>query len=115
MFVVRQTSRFISTEEAYKAGLVDAVVFPENLLPEARRWALDIAEGRKPWNKSLTRTDHLGSDEDTFKVIKEARVKVQRMFPNVPHPTAMLDAVETGFLKNPHVGTEVVSLFQALK
>ncbi|CAM6096786.1 unnamed protein product [Calypogeia fissa] len=99
------TSKFIPAEEALKAGLVDAVVPPKRLLTEAQRWALDIAAGRKPWNRSLTRTDHLGSDDETFELIKEARLKVKRMSPNVPHPSACLDAIEAGFLRNPYFGT----------
>lgn len=52
-------SKPIKSEEASELGLVDAVVPPVELLNTARHWALEIAEFRRPWIKSIYRTDKL--------------------------------------------------------
>ncbi|KAL0337402.1 UNVERIFIED_CONTAM: Peroxisomal fatty acid beta-oxidation multifunctional protein AIM1 [Sesamum calycinum] len=53
-------SKPITSEEGKKLGLVDAVVPSDELLKVSRQWALDIAGRRKPWLRSLHRTDKLG-------------------------------------------------------
>ncbi|PNH03627.1 Glyoxysomal fatty acid beta-oxidation multifunctional protein MFP-a [Tetrabaena socialis] len=50
------TSTPIKAEAGLKAGLVDQVAPPEQLLAAARAYALDIAEGRRARMYSLTRT-----------------------------------------------------------
>nr|VDC83706.1 unnamed protein product [Brassica rapa] len=42
-------SKSISSEEGHKLGLIDALVPPGELLSTSRKWALDIALGRKPF------------------------------------------------------------------
>ncbi|KAK8956720.1 Peroxisomal fatty acid beta-oxidation multifunctional protein [Platanthera zijinensis] len=54
-------SKSIRAKEGKECGLVDAIVSPENLLMVARSWALEIANGSKPWISSLKRTDKLAS------------------------------------------------------
>ncbi|WZY85908.1 hypothetical protein YC2023_032292 [Brassica napus] len=46
-------SKSISSEEGHKLGLIDALVPPGELLSTSRKWALDIALGRKPFLRSL--------------------------------------------------------------
>ncbi|KAM7274781.1 hypothetical protein ACFE04_016647 [Oxalis oulophora] len=64
-------SRPILSEEGKKLGLVDALVPSQELLKVSRLWALDIAEARKPWIRSLHRTDKIGSLSEEAKVFKE--------------------------------------------
>ncbi|KAL6838206.1 hypothetical protein ACP4OV_031976 [Aristida adscensionis] len=52
-------SKPIKGSEAHQLGLVDALVSPNDLVNTARQWALDICELRKPWVKSLYKTDKL--------------------------------------------------------
>ncbi|KAI3938772.1 hypothetical protein MKW98_011924 [Papaver atlanticum] len=92
------TSKAIMSEEGKKLGLIDAVVSKEELLKVARRWALDIAERRKPWISSLQRTDKLGSLAEARQVIQAAREQSRRTAPNMPQHQACLDAVEEGVL-----------------
>ncbi|KAI3858006.1 hypothetical protein MKW92_004520, partial [Papaver armeniacum] len=92
------TSKFIMSEEGNKLGLIDAIVSKEELLTVARRWALDIAERRKPWISSLQRTDKLGSLAESRKVIQAAREQAKRTAPNMPQHQACLDAVEEGII-----------------
>ncbi|KAI3957867.1 hypothetical protein MKW92_047439, partial [Papaver armeniacum] len=92
------TSKFIMSEEGNKIGLIDAIVSKEELLTVARRWALDIAERRKPWISSLQRTDKLGSLAESCKVIQAAREQAKRTAVNMPQHQACLDAVEEGII-----------------
>ncbi|RZC90569.1 hypothetical protein C5167_029702 [Papaver somniferum] len=92
------TSKFIMSEEGNKLGLIDAIVSKEELLTVARRWALDIAERRKPWISSLQRTDKIGSLSESRKVIQAAREQAKRTAPNMPQHQACLDAVEEGIV-----------------
>ncbi|KAK8938424.1 Peroxisomal fatty acid beta-oxidation multifunctional protein AIM1 [Platanthera zijinensis] len=54
-------SKSIRAKEGKECGVVDAIVSPMNLLMVARSWALEIANGSKPWISSLKRTDKLAS------------------------------------------------------
>ncbi|BBN10760.1 enoyl-CoA hydratase/3-hydroxyacyl-CoA dehydrogenase [Marchantia polymorpha subsp. ruderalis] len=92
------TVKFLSAMDAHKSGLVDAVVPAEHLILESRKWALDIANGRKPWRRSLELSDKLGSVEECLKIINDKRVQHKKLFKNVPHPSACLDVVEQGIL-----------------
>ncbi len=47
----------IKAEAGLKLGLVDALAPREKLLAEAKAYALDMANGRKPRMNSLARTD----------------------------------------------------------
>ncbi|KAL2631673.1 hypothetical protein R1flu_016359 [Riccia fluitans] len=99
------TVQMAPAKDALKSGLVDAVVPPERLIAEARKWALNIASGQIPWHRSLARSDHLGSVEESLKIIKEKRVEYKHLFKNVPHPGACLDVVEHGLIKDPYAAT----------
>ncbi|CAD5183080.1 unnamed protein product [Musa acuminata subsp. malaccensis] len=97
-------SKGIGGEEAYKLGLVDAIVSPDELVETARHWALDIAESRKPWTKSLYRTDKLEPPEKAREVLKSARVEARKRSPNVQFPSLCIDVIEEGIVSGPRAG-----------
>lgn len=80
-------------------GIVDAVVAPDELLRAARRWALDIVESRKPWNKTLYRTDKLEPLDEIKEVLKGARSRAQTQVAKV-----CIDVVEVGVVSDPRSG-----------
>lgn len=87
-----------------KLGLVDALVPPQDLLKVSRQWALDIAEARKPWVRSLHRTDKIGSLSEAREIIKNARQLVKRTAPNMPQHQACLDVIEEGIVHGGYAG-----------
>lgn len=89
-----QTSKPILSEEGKKLGLIDEIVPPEELIKTSRLWALDIAEMRKPWLRSLHRTDKIGSVSEAREIIKIAR----RNAPKMPQHHACLDVMELGIV-----------------
>ncbi|KAI5084489.1 hypothetical protein GOP47_0000658 [Adiantum capillus-veneris] len=91
------TSRQISSEEALESGLIDAVVPDEELLPTARSWALDIASRRRPWIRSLDRTDKLEQFGEAWKILKLARERAaRRAHNNVNNAQVCVDVIEEG-------------------
>ncbi|KAJ7973842.1 Peroxisomal fatty acid beta-oxidation multifunctional protein [Quillaja saponaria] len=87
-----------------KLGLIDAIVPPEDLLEVSRLWAREIAEGHKPWIRSLYRTDKLGSQSETREILKIAREQARKIAPNVPQHQACLDAIEDGIIHGGYYG-----------
>ncbi|MFS7916828.1 putative isomerase, 3-hydroxyacyl-CoA dehydrogenase, Enoyl-CoA hydratase [Helianthus anomalus] len=90
------TSKPILSEEGKKLGLIDAIVPPQELLKVSRQWALDIAEKRKPWTRSLHRTDKIGSLSEALEIIKVVRQQVKRSVSNMPQHQACLDVIQEG-------------------
>jgi len=108
-------SKPIKSEEASELGLVDAVVPPLELLNSARRWALDIAEFRRPWIRSLYRTDKLEPLGEAREILKFARIQAQKRAANLKHPLVCLDVIEEGIVSGPMAGlVKEVSSFQQL-
>ncbi|XP_042497276.1 peroxisomal fatty acid beta-oxidation multifunctional protein AIM1-like [Macadamia integrifolia] len=97
-------SKSITSEEGKKLGLIDDVVSSEELLRASRRWALDIAEKRRPWVSSLRRTDRLGSLSEAREVIKRARQEARQTAPNMPQHQVCLDAIEEGIVSGGYSG-----------
>uniref|UniRef100_A0A1D1XSR5 Glyoxysomal fatty acid beta-oxidation multifunctional protein MFP-a n=2 Tax=Anthurium amnicola TaxID=1678845 RepID=A0A1D1XSR5_9ARAE len=97
-------SKPIKGEEACASGLVDAIVPPEELVNVARRWALDIAEYRKPWVKSLYKTDKIEPLGEAREILKFARMQAQKQAANVQHPLVCIDVVEEGIVSGPRAG-----------
>lgn len=89
-------------------GLIDAVVPSNELLNTARRWALDIAERRKPWVSSVLKTDKLPPLGEAREILKFAREQTRKRAPNMKHPLMCLDALETGIVSGPRAGLEKV-------
>lgn len=108
-------SKPIKSEEASELGLVDAVVPPVELLNTACRWALDIAEFRRPWIRSLYRTDKLEPLGEAREILKFARIQAQKRAANLKHPLVCLDVIEEGIVSGPMAGLlKEVSSFQQL-
>lgn len=103
-----QTSKPITSEEGQKLGLIDAIVSSEELLKVSRLWALEIAEKRKPWVRSLHRTDKLGSD--AREVLANARQRVKKTAPHLPQQQACVDVIEHGILHGGYSGVLKVLL-----
>eukprot|EP00245_Coleochaete_scutata_P000953 TRINITY_DN11176_c0_g1_i2.p1 TRINITY_DN11176_c0_g1~~TRINITY_DN11176_c0_g1_i2.p1 ORF type:complete len:589 (+),score=127.43 TRINITY_DN11176_c0_g1_i2:90-1856(+) len=91
-------SKPIKSQEAKELGLVDDLAPPGDLLGVARKHALDIAARRRPWLRSLYRTDKLDSLADAREIIKFARQQAKQTAPNVDHPQKCLDAIEEGIV-----------------
>ncbi|XP_037456155.1 glyoxysomal fatty acid beta-oxidation multifunctional protein MFP-a-like isoform X2 [Triticum dicoccoides] len=97
-------SKPINAEEAHELGLVDAVVSPNDLLNDARRWALDICESKRPWVRALYKTDKLESPEVAREILNSARVLSRKQAANLQHPLVCIDAVEEGIVSGPRAG-----------
>ncbi|KAI4347107.1 hypothetical protein L6164_007953 [Bauhinia variegata] len=98
------TSKPIMSEEGKKLGLIDAIVSPEELLKVSRLWAVDIGERRRPWLRSLHRTDKLGSLSEAREVLKIARQQVKKTAPHLPQHQACIDVIEHGIVHGGYSG-----------
>ncbi|XVF49170.1 hypothetical protein PTKIN_Ptkin03bG0247000 [Pterospermum kingtungense] len=98
------SSEPITSEEGKLLGLIDDIASSEELLRSSRLWALGIAERRKPWVRSLHRTDKIGSLPEALGLIRAAREQAKRTSPNMPQHFACLDAVEEGILHGGYKG-----------
>ncbi|VAH02452.1 unnamed protein product [Triticum turgidum subsp. durum] len=97
-------SKPIKAEEAHELGLVDAVVSPNDLLNNARRWALDIYESKRPWARALYKTDKLESPDLAREILNSARVQSRKWAANLQYPFVCIDAVEEGIVSGPQAG-----------
>ncbi|XP_038890034.1 peroxisomal fatty acid beta-oxidation multifunctional protein AIM1 [Benincasa hispida] len=97
-------SKTITSEEGEKLGLIDAVVSPNELMKVARKWALDIADRRKPWIRTLHRTDRIGSLAEARLVLKSAREQAKKIAPNTPQHLACIDVIEEGIIHGGYSG-----------
>ncbi|KAF8720007.1 hypothetical protein HU200_024778 [Digitaria exilis] len=98
------TSKAIKGREAHELGLVDAITSPNELVNTACSWALEIVEKRRPWLKSLYRTDRLPDLVEVRNVLEFARVQTKKKAPNVPHPIVCIDVIEEGIVSGPRLG-----------
>ncbi|EXB37512.1 Peroxisomal fatty acid beta-oxidation multifunctional protein AIM1 [Morus notabilis] len=98
------SSKSIPSEEGKKLGLIDSVVFSKELLKESRTWALDIAEKRRPWIRSLHRMDRIGSLSEAREILKVAREQAKKTAPNMPQHQACLDVIEHGIVHGGYSG-----------
>ncbi|KAL3829350.1 hypothetical protein ACJIZ3_018152 [Penstemon smallii] len=98
------TSKPVKGEEALNIGLVDAVVSPDELLNTARRWALDILEGKKPWVISYYKTDKLEPLGEAREILKFARAQTRKRAPNLNHPLVCIDVIEEGIVSGSRAG-----------
>lgn len=92
------------SEEGKKLGLIDAIVPPEELLKVSRLWALDIVQRRKPWIRSLHKTDKLASLSEAREMLKMARLQVKKTAPHMPQHLACLDVIEHGIVYGGYSG-----------
>lgn len=92
------------TEEGKKLGLVDVIISPVDLLEVSRKWALDIADGRKPWLRTLHRTDKLSSLSEAHHILQTARQQAKQTARNMPQHQACLDCIEEGIIHGAYSG-----------
>ncbi|CAN0855722.1 Glyoxysomal fatty acid beta-oxidation multifunctional protein MFP-a [Linum grandiflorum] len=98
------TSKPVKGTEAHALGLVDSLVSPNELVTVARRWALDMLEGKKPWVASLYKTDKLDPLGEAREIFNFGRAQVRRQAPNLKHPIVCIDVVEEGIVSGPRAG-----------
>lgn len=101
------------SEEGKFQGLIDDIASSEELLRASRLWALGIVERRKPWVRSLHRTDKIGSLSEAQGLLRNAREQAKRTAPNMPQHLACLDVVEEGILHGGYAGLLKVCRFGA--
>lgn len=70
--------------------------WPGRLLEAARKYALELADGRRPRLLSLQRTDRLESLAEATAILAFARAQVARQARNLTHPLLCLDAIQAG-------------------
>lgn len=97
-------SKPIKGKEAHELGLVDAIVQPGELVNAARAWALDIAAFRKPWIKSLHKTDKLEPLGEAREILTFARAQARKQAANLQHPLVCIDVIEEGVVSGPYAG-----------
>ncbi|KAH0915534.1 hypothetical protein HID58_029980 [Brassica napus] len=97
-------SKSISSEEGRKLGLIDELVPPGDLLTTSRKWALDIACGRKPFLRSLHRTDKISSLSEARATLMKARQLAKRIAPNMPQHHACIEVIEDGIIHGGYSG-----------
>lgn len=98
------SSKLITSEEGKQLGLVDALASSEDLLRVSRLWALDIAEKRRPWVRSLQRTEKIGSLSEAREILKAKRQQVKKTVPHLPQHQGCLDAIEEGVVHGGYNG-----------
>ncbi|KAI4380406.1 hypothetical protein MLD38_006602 [Melastoma candidum] len=98
------TSKPILSEEGQKLGLIDTIVSSGDLLKVSCEWALDIANGRKPWLRSLHRTDKLPPLSEARKIIRDAREQAKRTVAHLPQHQGCLDVIEDGIIHGGYNG-----------
>lgn len=97
-------SKPVRGQEAHSLGLVDAVVSPNELVSTARRWALDILEFKKPWVRSLYKTDKIEPLGEAREILNFARAQARKQAPNLNHPQVCIDVIEEGIVSGPRRG-----------
>ncbi|XP_031380091.1 peroxisomal fatty acid beta-oxidation multifunctional protein AIM1 [Punica granatum] len=99
-----RSSKPIMSEEGKKLGLIDEVVPSGDLLKVSRLWALEIADRRKPWLRSLHRTDKLPPLSEARKILSIAREQAKKTAKNLPQHQACLDVIEEGIIHGGYSG-----------
>ncbi|KAI8012326.1 hypothetical protein LOK49_LG06G03391 [Camellia lanceoleosa] len=95
------TSKSVKGEKAHDLGLVDAIVSPDKSINTARQWALDILEAKRPWVKSLYKTDKIEPLGEAREILKFARTQARKQAPNLEHPIVCINVVEEGIVSGP--------------
>ncbi|CAH1433377.1 unnamed protein product [Lactuca virosa] len=97
------TSQLGLTELQY--GIIPGYGAPvDELIRSASRWGLDISEARKPWIRSLYRTDRLEALKEARLILNTARDEAQKQNPNVSHPLICIDVIEEGIVSGARIG-----------
>lgn len=108
-------SKPILSEEGRKLGLIDHIVSSQELLAVSRKWALEIAEKRKPWVRSLHQTDKIGPLSEARQVLTAAREQAKKTAPNMPQHQVCLNVIEEGIVHGGYNGVlEEARVFKEL-
>lgn len=83
---------------------MDAITSQAELLNEARRWALDILEGRRPWVATLNKTDKLEPVGEAREILSSARTQARDQSPNLEHLLVCMNVIEEGIVSGPLAG-----------
>ena len=97
-------SKPVKGVDAHSLGLVDAVVAPDQLVNTARQWALDILNCRRPWVRTLYKTDKLEPLGEAREILNFARAQTRKQAPNLTHPLVCIDVIEAGIVSGPVAG-----------
>ena len=97
-------SKSIKGKDAHKLGLVDAIASTNELVSTACSLALEIVGQKRPWFKTLYRTDKLPNLGEAKEILKIARVQAKKQAPNVQHPMVCIDVIEEGIISDPRAG-----------
>ncbi|KAJ4783360.1 Peroxisomal fatty acid beta-oxidation multifunctional protein [Rhynchospora pubera] len=97
-------SKSIRGKEAHSLGLIDAIASPADLISAARLWALQIADHKRPWAKTIYRTDKIPSSKEAREILNFARAQARKQAPNVMHPLVCIDVIEEGIISGPQAG-----------
>lgn len=101
-------SKNIPSAKALKSGLVDVIVNkPDELIPAAGKYAMEIVAGKIPKKISSQVQSKVPSKEEIQAVIATARVQTKKKSPNVVHPLLTLDAIEHGLLNGSNAGLKM--------
>ncbi|GLT48564.1 hypothetical protein SLA2020_221820 [Shorea laevis] len=108
-------SKPIMSEEGKNLGLIDDIASSQDLLNVSRLWALEIAERRKPWVRSLHKTDKIGSLSEAQKILRMAREQAKKTAQNMPQHQACLNVIEEGIVHGGYNGVlEEARVFKEL-
>ncbi|CAH1417562.1 unnamed protein product [Lactuca virosa] len=97
-------SKRVNGKDAFSMSLVDALAPADELIRSASRWGLDISEARKPWIRSLYRTNRLEPLKEARLILNMARDEAQKQNPNVTHPLICIDVIEEGIVSGARIG-----------
>ncbi|GAB4821462.1 hypothetical protein N2152v2_008508 [Parachlorella kessleri] len=95
-------SQIVQEGEAAQLGLVDVVVGEKGeLLPTAKRLALEMAEGSRPREFALERSNRLGTPEEVQQVLEGAKERAAGLG---DHAVLCIETVQWGLEKGGTVG-----------
>jgi enoyl-CoA hydratase/3-hydroxyacyl-CoA dehydrogenase len=97
-------SKSIKGKDAHELGLVDAIASTNELVNTACSLAVEIVKQKRPWFKSLYRTDKLPNLGEVKEILKIARVQAQKQPATVQHPIVCIDVIEEGIISDPRAG-----------
>jgi enoyl-CoA hydratase/3-hydroxyacyl-CoA dehydrogenase len=97
-------SKSIKGKDAHELGLVDVITSANELVSTACSLALEIVEQKRPWFKSLYRTDKFPGLGEVKEIIKIARVQAQKQAAAAQHPKICIDVIEEGIISDPRAG-----------
>lgn len=77
----------------------------------SRKWALDMAAGRKPFLRLLHRTDKIGSLSEARAILKNSRQLAKKIAPNMSQHHACIEVIEEGIIHGGYSGVLKVKVY----